>query len=78
MMRLQRSHIVAISGQIVAPGAIVGGLEHGWSDLWTPTAVSGILVLCGSLVAALCAEPIQGRKVLTPEQRALARAARKP
>jgi hypothetical protein len=68
-MNIKPSHWIAIAGQLVTLATMIGGLEHGWQDALTPTFVSGVVMQVGTLIIALCGDPIQGRTVLTEQER---------
>ncbi len=71
-MKLQRSHWIAIAGQVSAFSMLIATLGT-WQAAQSPMFAAAALAWLGSLILALCGEPIQGRKVLTPAEREEAR-----
>ena len=69
-MNIKSSHRFIIAGQLMTFAALIGGLEHGWHDALTPMFVAAVIMQLATLISALAGEPIQGRTVWTPEQRA--------
>lgn len=68
-MKLTASHWAVIAAQLVTFATMIGGLQHGWHDLFTPAFVSAFLLQVGTLIFALTREPIQGRTIWTDEER---------
>lgn len=46
-----------LAGMLVALGAQITGLEHGWHDAVTPMFIGGILGQFGVLVASVFVDP---------------------
>lgn len=77
-MQIQPTHWVVIAGQLATFATMIGGLQHGWHDATTPTFVSAVIMQVATLIIALSGDPIQGRTVLTPEEREAVRAKQNP
>jgi len=71
-MKITIGHISAVGALLVGGGMMVGGY-HDWSEALTPMNVSGALIMVGGFLKALSGEPVQGRRIYTPEERAAAK-----
>lgn len=72
-VRITIGHISAVGAVLVGLGVMVSGY-HNWHEALTPMNIGGALIMLGGFAKALAGEPVQGRKVLTEEEREKIRA----
>lgn len=46
-------HWLVLAGMLVSLGAQLGGVEHGWTDVFTPGFIGGVIGMIGTTLAAL-------------------------
>lgn len=51
--QFEAKHFAILAGFLVALGAQLGGLEHGWSDAMTPGFIGGLIGQVGTLIVAI-------------------------
>jgi hypothetical protein len=53
MSKLQTKHWAVIGAQLIAVGAQLAGLAHGWHDALTPAFIGGLIGQLGVTVTAI-------------------------